>query len=130
VIRALLLDTHAFLWIRSDHAGLPDRVRRSYSDPASAVYLSLASVWELAIKVSIGKLEVSGRLRDLVDSSAALGIRLLPIELDHVLAVERLPFHHRDPFDRLLVVQARASKLVIVSGDSQFDAYDITRLWD
>lgn len=128
--RALLLDTQAFLWIRTDHPGLPDRARRAFSDPDSLVHLSLVSVWELAIKVSIGKLKIKGRLRDLVDSAPALGIQLLQIGVDHVLAVEKMPFHHRDPFDRLILAQARSEKMAILSGDAAFDAYGVHRVWE
>lgn len=125
----LLLDTQAFLFIRMGNPALPEKVRLLYQQPDQQIFLSLASVWEMAIKISIGKLKIRGRLRDLVESADRLGIESLAIERDHVLGVEKLPFHHRDPFDRLLVAQAKAGKMEIVSGDDVFEDYGLTRIW-
>ena len=127
--KPVLLDTQAFLYLRMGHPDLPESVRRLFQDPGQPVFLSLVSVWEMAIKVSLGKLDVRGRLRDLVESIDRLGVSSLPIQRDHVLGVEKLPFHHRDPFDRLLVSQAKAERMPIVSNDAIFDSYGLTRIW-
>ncbi|MBI4861728.1 MAG: type II toxin-antitoxin system VapC family toxin [Candidatus Riflebacteria bacterium] len=108
---------------------LPEKARRRFQNPTVEVLLSLVSVWEMAIKVSLGKLRITGRLTDFVASARSLDVDLLPITLDHVLAVEKLPFHHRDPFDRLLASQAKIEKLEVLSGDPIFDEYGIHRVW-
>lgn len=126
----LLLDTQAFLrWIAEEPA-LPVRARRALSDAGNEVLVSTASAWELAIKVSIGKLRLARPVAALFPEQLALnGFSELPISFRHVAAVEKLPFHHRDPFDRLLICQAQAEALTIVSGDESLDAYAIRRLW-
>lgn len=125
-----LLDTHAFLWAMAGAPELSASARQAFLDPANELYLSVASAWEMAIKASIGKLHLGRPLSDLVGPElSALAIRLLPVELAHVLAVEHLPFHHRDPFDRVLVAQALAEGLVLLSRDAVFDRYGVRRTW-
>jgi len=126
----LLLDTHAFLWWVGDHAKLGKGARAAIGDGANECLVSMASAWELAIKVSLGKLTVEGRLdRFLPEQIAANGFETLHIEMDHVARVASLPFHHRDPFDRLLVAQALAEDLAIVSADLVFKRYGVKRVW-
>ena len=127
----LLLDTHAFLWFVSDDERLSTRARRTISDPKNDRWLSLASVWEMAIKLSLGKLRLDVPLDEMLESEA-LGnaIAILGIERRHIFAVAALPYHHRDPFDRLLVCQARSERLTLVSADRAFDAYGLRRVWD
>ena len=126
----ILLDTQAFLVVRSGGGRLPARARRAFLDPENELFLSPASVWEMAIKCSLGKLHLGIALPDLVRSALSTGlIRPLPIDLDHLYAVKDLPFHHRDPFDRLLVAQARCEELAILGGDDAFDAYGVNRIW-
>ncbi len=125
-----LLDTHAFLWLRQGDVRLTDAVRELYADGANDFLLSIASVWEMAIKASIGKLTFPSPLRDIIrEAGVAQGIGLLPVALDHVLRVEHLPFHHRDPFDRCLAAQALEEGLPVVSRDTAFDAYGVKRAW-
>jgi len=126
-----LLDTHTFLWLATDSPRLGQRARSCASDPGSELFLSVASVWEMAIKKSLGKLHTSIGLRQLVDDQLeVLGIRLLEIGLEHAIGVEDLIFHHRDPFDRLLVAQAIHDRLTLLSRDEAFDAYPVARIWD
>lgn len=126
----LLLDTHAFLWAAASPSRLGPRARRAILDPRNRVYLSLASVWEMAIKASLGKLRLSAPLSELVArAQSEQGITLLPLELDPVLRVQDLPWHHRDPFDRLIIAQAVAGSLAIVGRDSTFEAYPVRRIW-
>lgn len=126
----LLLDTHAFLWIAGAEERLSQRARSTWLDQRNRAFLSHASVWEIAIKASLGKLALPMPLRDLVaEGQTEQGIVLLPIGLDDVLKVQELPFHHRDPFDRLLVAQALSGRLSVLGCDEAFDAYGVRRIW-
>jgi PIN domain nuclease of toxin-antitoxin system len=128
--RPLLLDTHAFLWWISDHPSLSSRARAAIADADNDCLLSVASCWELAIKVSLGKLELASRLdRFVPDQLAANQMRLLPIDLRHTLRVANLPWHHRDPFDRLLLAQCAEDGLTLVSADTSLQPYGIDLLW-
>jgi PIN domain nuclease of toxin-antitoxin system len=125
----VLLDTHAFLWFITDDERLSARAHTAIAD-ASEAFLSLASCWEMAIKVSIGKLTLAAPFdRFLPDHLARNGIQLLEIDLTHAAALATLPFHHRDPFDRLLAVQAKHERLAIVSADSVFRKYGVKHVW-
>lgn len=128
--RRLLLDTHAFLWLASGDARVSDELRAQLSDPASELLLSVVSVWEMAIKKSLGKLSLEIPLGRLLEQQLeAMGFKLLDVEAEHALAVEELAWHHRDRFDRLLVAQAIVEGLPIVSADAAFDAYPVSRVW-
>lgn len=126
----LLIDTHAFLWFVAGDTALSAVAREHIENPESERYLSLASVWEIAIKHSLGRLTLALPLDELFErGTIENGIGLLGIERAHVLGVAELPFHHRDPFDRLLVAQAMREDLTIVGKDQAFDAYPVTRIW-
>jgi len=126
----LLLDTHAFLWLNAGDAALSVRARKAIEDARNDRFLSVASLWEIAIKVSLKKLAIEVELAELVQGGAIEnGIVLVDVAPRHALGVVRLPFHHRDPFDRMLVAQAKAEQLVLVSRDAAFDAYGVKRLW-
>lgn len=126
----LLLDTHIFLWfiMGSPHLSADDRAL--IEDERNRKFISVASLWEIAIKSSIGKLSLSAPFDQLIPQQLSLnGFELLPIEISHLATVATLPFHHRDPFDRLLIAQAMAEKMPVVSSDSAFDSYtNVTRL--
>jgi PIN domain nuclease of toxin-antitoxin system len=127
-VRPLLLDTQAFLWWVSDDARLTLRARRAIA--RQPCVMSVASCWEMAIKAGLGTLTIEGDVGRFIGGQlAANGFTLLPIALEHAVAVAALPFHHRDPFDRLLVAQALAEELRIVSPDAAFDQYGVTRVW-
>jgi PIN domain nuclease of toxin-antitoxin system len=126
----LLLDTHAFLWFCQDDPSLSVAAKSLIEDPANRKVLSVASCWEIAIKASVGKLRLGEPSATYISNALALtGIELLLMSLVHVTSVETLPYHHRDPFDRLLVAQSLAEGFPIVSCDSLLDAYGITRYW-
>jgi PIN domain nuclease of toxin-antitoxin system len=128
-VTSLLLDTHAFLWWVADDDRLPGRARAAITG-ADRVFVSVASCWELAIKTSLGRLTLSRPLdRFLAEHLGSNQFTLLPIELPHTAAVATLPFHHRDPFDRLLAAQALHEKLPLVSADPVFKAYKVKRVW-
>jgi PIN domain nuclease of toxin-antitoxin system len=121
-----LLDTHVFLWMQAQPERIGSTTRALLEDPSIELYLSAASSWEIAIKFHLGKLSVPDDPSVYVpDRMASSGIRGLPIEHAHALAVEDLEPHHRDPFDRLLVAQAQTEGLTLVSSDSTFEAYDV-----
>ena len=126
----LLLDTHTFLWFIMGNPTLSANARAFIEDQGNDKFLSVASLWEIAIKVSIGKLALSAPFDTLIPQQlSANGFELLRLEVNHAAALINLPFHHRDPFDRLLIAQARIEQMQIVSVDSAFDAYQIQRLW-
>lgn len=125
-----LLDTHTFLWMRHAPAHLGERARAIVGDLSAHLLLSDASVWEMAIKLSIGKLRLDEPLTQIVrQAHEENGIGRLPIDQPHVLGVERLPLHHRDPFDRLLATQALIEGLTVLSRDVSFDSYGVKRVW-
>lgn len=126
----LLLDTHAFLWFVMGSPNLSGNARALIENPANENTMSVASLWEMAIKVSLGKLTLSAPFNDLIPQQlTSNGIGLLNIQIDHVSLLTTLPFHHRDPFDRLLAAQALTEQIPVVSIDAALDNYRITRLW-
>lgn len=122
----LLLDTHAALWWLADDERLGSDADRQLSDETNRVLLSAAVVWEVAIKRSLGKLKAPS---EIATTLVGAGAQPLPITLEHAAAVEALPWHHRDPFDRMLIAQAHAENLAIVSSNQAFDGYGVTRAW-
>jgi PIN domain nuclease of toxin-antitoxin system len=125
-----LLDTHTFFWFVWDDPHLSATARRIIEDENNEKLLSLASIWELAIKVGLGKLTLTEPLGVFVPREiAANSMTVLPISLDHAALLTTMPHHHRDPFDRMLLAQATIERLPILSADTAFDAYGVTRLW-
>ena len=126
----LLLDTHAFLWWIEGTPPVGRRARAAVSHPDNEVLVSIASCWELAIKLSLGKLRLTQRLDRFIPEQLRLnGFSLLDVRLPHVMRVADLPFRHRDPFDRLLVAQALEDDLTIVSMDRVFRKYGVAVTW-
>jgi PIN domain nuclease of toxin-antitoxin system len=126
----LLLDTHAFLWFVLNDPQLSAKARLLMVDPANDLLLSPATYWEIAIKISIGKYSLPTAFESFMDQQILVNdLEILPIAVKHAAVVATLPFHHRDPFDRLLIAQALAEQIPIISGDSALDAYSVTRLW-
>jgi PIN domain nuclease of toxin-antitoxin system len=126
----LLLDSHTMLWFFWDDPLLSGNAKALIVDPSNRKLVSVASCWEIAIKASVGKLKLGEPAQTfLAREIPKNNFDLLSIELDHATAVEALPFHHRDPFDRLLVAQALGNELPIVSADAVLDSYGVTRLW-
>jgi len=126
----LLLDTQAFLWFIAGDSSLSQSARSAIEDLNNNRYLSVASLWEIAIKVSIDKLTLSEPFETLIPEQLAENIiELLDISFEHTALIASMPFHHRDPFDRLIAAQARIEQMTLVSVDDVFDAYGVTRLW-
>ncbi len=126
----LLFDTHTFLWMSQGHRRLSATVLGLLSEPENQLFLSAASYWEIAIKISTGKLSTVLPLPDLVDHLlGATNLHLLPIAVAHAAFISDLPFHHRDPFDRMLIAQSLVEDLPILGRDTTFDQYGVNRIW-
>jgi PIN domain nuclease of toxin-antitoxin system len=128
-VRALL-DTHALLWWLSDDPALTKTARRTIAETKNTLYVSAASAWEIATKVRLGKLPTAADL--VADFSAQMereGFHLLAVSAEHGIRGGLLPGPHKDPFDRMLIAQAHAENLPIVSNDTAFDAYGVRRVW-
>lgn len=129
-MKRLLLDTHTFLWWVDDAPELSAKARRVIADAKNECYLSTASVWEIAIKASVGKLRLTQSVFKYVpEHVAANGFVQLGIDFRHAARVETLTFHHRDPFDRLLVAQALEEDIDVVTRDKVFENYGVRRIW-
>lgn len=125
----LLLDTHIFIWWADQPERLSPAALSALEDEANELLLSVASVWEMQIKIQFGKLKLSLPLEELVKNQQETNaLTVSPVTLTHVLALDSLPFHHKDPFDRLLIAQSIEEGLSIVSKDSQFSAYAVKLL--
>jgi PIN domain nuclease of toxin-antitoxin system len=122
----LLLDTHTVLWFLSGDERLGESARRHLTDGSNRPLLSAAVVWEIAIKRSLGKLAVPDEYVSLL---LGAGVQPLPVSVDHAVAVERLPWHHRDPFDRMLVAQASVEGAALVTRDEDLRPYGVALVW-
>ena len=123
----LLLDTHTFLWFVNDNPKLNDRLKDIIEDTNNVSYLSVASLWEMSIKFNLGKLTLNPNYEEFVEREVKTStIQLLNIELEHLKVNSTLPFHHRDPFDRLIITQSIVEQIPIVSVDSAFDKYSVS----
>ena len=126
----LLLDTHAFIWWATDDTRLSEQATNAIMSPGNELYLSAASVWEMAIKSALGRMQIAMSLRDFLTTyKAQYELEDLPILRQHAAAVANLPPHHRDPFDRMLIAQAQLEEMLVLTADSAFTAYDVARLW-
>ena len=123
----LLLDTHTFLWFVNDNPKLSDHLKDLIEDTSNVSYLSVASLWEMSIKFNLGKLTLDPNYEEFVEREVTTStIKLLNIKLEHLRINSTLPFHHRDPFDRLIIAQSIAEDIPIVTVDSAFDKYEVT----
>ena len=126
----LLWDTHCFLWFIMGDKQMSPRVRQLIETEGNQSLLSVASLWEIAIKISIGKLTLGQPFEILIPHQlASNGIQILNIAIEHFSQVSSLPFHHRDPFDRLIIAQAIVEKIPVLSIDAVFDNYAVQRVW-
>lgn len=126
----LLLDTHTFLWFVNNEPSLSNTARLLIEDADQQPILSIASVWEMAVKISVEKLQLPKPVETFaVEQLRINSISLMTINLSHIAVIARLPMHHKDPFDRMLIAQSMSEELPIVSADSAFDAYGVQRLW-
>jgi PIN domain nuclease of toxin-antitoxin system len=125
-----IVDTHVLLWYVAEDPRLSQLAINLLEDTNNRVILSIASLWEIAIKTSTGKLNVGMPFREFVaENVTSLGIDILEIKLEHLDIVSTLPFHHRDPFDRLIVAQCSSENLPLLTDDGFADAYSVKRIW-
>ncbi|UKO97063.1 type II toxin-antitoxin system VapC family toxin [Nostoc sp. UHCC 0870] len=126
----LLLDTHVFIWSVGNTKKLSENVRSLLIDTNNTWFISIASVWELQIKYQIGKLNLPSSIPNLIETQLQVNkLKILPIELDHIYALEGLQNHHRDPFDRILIAQSIVEEIPLLSVDTVFDSYPVQRIW-
>jgi len=124
-----LLDTHTVLWLAENSPQLSQRARETILGHESKNFISIASAWEIAIKNSVGKFTVTNGVTEFYKMVESNGFIWLPIKQDHIVKVESLPFHHRDPFDRLLVAAAICDDLAIITADRNIPAYGVPCVW-
>ena len=125
----LLLDTHVVIWCLEDSPLLRGAARDTVISPANAAFVSAASIWEIAIKLSTGKLKLRGGTADrIVDDITEFGFAMLAVTAHHAVGVRSLPWHHSDPFDRLLIAQARHEGLTLMTTDDRIAKYDVATI--
>ncbi len=123
-----LLDTHAFLWYLLGDSNLGSKAKEAI-DTKTGLYFSIASLWEISIKINVGKLQLNRSFEYLPQELEYINAQILPITFKDTEIYASLPLHHRDPFDRILVAQTMNNSLVLISRDEAFDAYPIQRVW-
>jgi PIN domain nuclease of toxin-antitoxin system len=126
----ILLDTHASIWFITDDEKLPLVSKNLIENDDNTCYVSIATLWEMGIKYSLGKLELKTDLKRIFDLFLESGLLLMPITPEHILLNARLPFHHRDPFDRLMIAQAKCEGLTVVTIDNLFQEYGLNVIWN
>lgn len=128
-----LIDTHVFLWFVSNSKELSKTARTLIEDGNNTTFLSIASLWEISIKTALGKLSIKGTYASVIDDVTDNSIQILPVNFAHTVEQNRLPFHHRDPFDRIIISQAIVENIDFISADAIFDDYlkglPIKRIW-
>ena len=124
-----LLDTHAFLWFINGSIELSPKAKSIIQNPKNAIFLSIASFWEIAIKLNIGKLAIDMPFEEMKKEADKNDFQILPIQFEDTLLLTSLELFHKDPFDRILISQAIQNNLVIITRDSNFDAYPVRIIW-
>jgi PIN domain nuclease of toxin-antitoxin system len=124
-----LLDTHTFIWFNEGDIQLSKDARKAIERDDVINFISIASLWEISIKISLGKLELKTPFSSISDQIFKNGFRILPITFEDTLTLSKLPFHHRDPFDRMMISQGISNKLVIISKDKIFNDYEVSLIW-
>ncbi len=126
----LLLDSHTFVWAHEEPHKLSVIAALEILNPSNQLFLSVASVWELQIKIKLGKFNFSDTFENvIIQEQQTNNLQILPVELSHALYLENLPLHHKDPFDRLLISQAIVENMTLVSADASFANYQVNLLW-
>lgn len=124
-----ILDTHTFIWWNDDPQLLSEKVVTLCEDPSNKLFVSLASVWEMQIKLQLQKLKLSASLESIIEQQQANNIELLTLTTQHILNLSTLPMHHKDPFDRLIISQANMDNAILLSADKKFELYDVKVDW-
>lgn len=129
-MKKYLLDAHNLLWYFGGDQQLPEAAKNTIADLENTIFVSIASLWEIAIKHSLGKLDLPRPFDNFEQSIQQEGFELLPIRFDDLKIVARPPFHHKDPFDRLLIAQSLSLDYPLIGRDEVFDAYGVQRFWN
>ncbi len=124
-----LLDTHAFLWFINGDAKLSEKAKQEIENPGNTNYISIASFWEVAIKLGLKKIELGFPYQELKEQAIKNNFVILPLSFDHTHQLTKLPVHHRDPFDRIIISQAIHEQLTVISKDPNFSLYKIQVRW-
>ncbi|MCH8317096.1 MAG: type II toxin-antitoxin system VapC family toxin [Bacteroidetes bacterium] len=124
-----LLDTHTLIWFLEDNPKISKKADNIIKDKNNSIDVSVASFWEMAIKLSIGKLKLPEPLPIIIQKTKGIDIEILQLHTDYILKIENLPFHHKDPFDRIIITTAITEQLSIISIDEKFDKYEVKRIW-
>jgi len=125
----LLINTHAVIWFITEDDQLSVKAKELIKDINNTCFVSIASLWEMGIKYSLGKLDLKADLKKIFELIDQSGLTILPITTSHILANTTLDFHHRDPFDRLIIAQAKSEGLTLISKDKEFEDYNINLIW-
>ena len=123
----ILVDTQAFIWFVEDDNQLPEKIKIELEDIDNSIVISIASLWEMAIKMTLGKLQLGCNIEEMIDKVYQNGFEILPILPDHIIKLSKLDYFHRDPFDRIIISQGLSENMVIVSSDKVFDEYSIKK---
>jgi PIN domain nuclease of toxin-antitoxin system len=124
-----LLDTHTLIWFIDGNNLLSEKARKEIEDENAINFVSIASLWEIAIKVSLGKIELKTSFNQINHKLIENGFEILPVTFEDTVVISNLPFHHRDPFDRIIIAQAMTNKMTIISKDEQFSLYGTNVIW-
>jgi PIN domain nuclease of toxin-antitoxin system len=128
-----LIDTHTFLWFVSGSTDLSQKAKATIESNDNSIFISIASLWEISIKTALGKLQINGKYETVLTDIVENNMTILPINFQHTVIQHNLPFHHRDPFDRIIIAQAFVEKMALVGNDKVFDSYFqntlINRVW-
>jgi PIN domain nuclease of toxin-antitoxin system len=124
-----LIDTQILIWLFGLSDNIPKNIYKILKDTNNEILVSSVSIWEIAIKKSVGKLTFPFELKNIIDEIEKLNINILDISSEHLIEVADLPFHHKDPFDRLIISQAIIENLPVISSDKNFDYYEIKNIW-
>ena len=125
----LLIDTQALIWFVENDKSLPIKIKELMKDADNSILISIASLWEMTIKMSIGKLNINCTISEMFDKLTDNGFELLPVLPEHIVQLSMLEYIHRDPFDRIIISQGLSENIKIVSSDSIFDKYTVKRVW-
>jgi PIN domain nuclease of toxin-antitoxin system len=124
----LLIDTQTFIWFVEDDEKLSLKIKSIMEDTNNQLMLSIACLWEITIKMNLGKIVLSGNIAAIIDKASANGFEILPIESKHLITLSTLELFHRDPFDRIMIAQAITENISIITTDNMFDLYPIKRI--
>ncbi len=124
-----LLDTHTFIWYINGESEIPEKAKKAIEHKNAVNFVSIASIWEIAIKISLGKLELKGAFSKISEQIISNGFQILPITIEDTIYLSTLEFHHRDPFDRIILSQSIVNKLNLISRDSHFEKYACSIIW-